>query len=150
MSGWLTGRVVENRHWTENLFSLRVEGVPLRFQAGQFVRIALDIEGERVARAFSFVNPPDDPMLEFYGVIVPQGPLSPRLARLDAGDALHVASNPAGWLTTPVLAPEVARAVIRCNPAFVATYDPRNPFAAVALATMAPSSRKSTALTSAA
>ncbi|HWI37745.1 MAG TPA: ferredoxin--NADP reductase [Burkholderiales bacterium] len=98
MSGWLTGRVVENRHWTENLFSLRVEGVPLRFQAGQFVRIALDIEGERVARAFSFVNPPDDPMLEFYGVIVPQGPLSPRLARLDAGDALHVATNPAGWL----------------------------------------------------
>ena len=98
MSGWLTGRVVENRHWTENLFSLRVEGVPLRFQAGQFVRIALDIEGERVARAFSFVNPPDDPTLEFYGVIVPQGPLSPRLARLNAGDALHVATNPAGWL----------------------------------------------------
>jgi ferredoxin--NADP+ reductase len=98
MSSWLTGRVVENRHWTENLFSLRVEGVPLRFQAGQFVRIALDIEGERVARAFSFVNPPDDPMLEFYGVIVPQGPLSPRLARLNAGDALHVATNPAGWL----------------------------------------------------
>ena len=98
MSGWLTGRVVENRHWTGNLFSLRVEGVPLRFQAGQFVRIALDIEGERVARAFSFVNPPDDPMLEFYGVIVPQGPLSPRLARLNAGDALHVATNPGGWL----------------------------------------------------
>lgn len=98
MSTWLTGRVVENRHWTENLFSLRVEGVPLRFQAGQFVRIALDIEGERVARAFSFVNPPDDPLLEFYGVIVPQGPLSPRLARLAAGDALHVATNPAGWL----------------------------------------------------
>ena len=98
MSSWLTGRVVENRHWTENLFSLRVEGVPLRFQAGQFVRIALDIEGERVARAFSFVNPPDDPTLEFYGVIVPQGPLSPRLARLQAGDALHVAPNPAGFL----------------------------------------------------
>ena len=98
MSNWLTGRVVENRHWTENLFSLRVEGVPLRFQAGQFVRIALDVGGERVARAFSFVNPPDDPMLEFYGVIVPQGPLSPRLARLQAGDALHVAPNPAGFL----------------------------------------------------
>ena len=98
MSNWLTGRVVENRHWTENLFSLRVEGVPLRFQAGQFVRIALDVGGERVARAFSFVNPPDDPMLEFYGVIVPQGPLSPRLGRLQTGDALHVAPNPAGFL----------------------------------------------------
>jgi ferredoxin/flavodoxin---NADP+ reductase len=98
MSGWLTGRVVENRRWTDSLFSLRVEGAPLRFQAGQFVRIALDIEGERVARAFSFVNPPDEPTHEFYGVIVPQGPLSPRLAKLNAGDALHVAPNPAGFL----------------------------------------------------
>jgi ferredoxin--NADP+ reductase len=95
---WLTGTVVENRHWTDTLFSLRVQGAPLGFQAGQFVRIALDINGERVARAFSFVNPPDDPLLEFYGVIVPQGPLSPRLARLNAGDALHVAGNPAGFL----------------------------------------------------
>ena len=102
MSGWLTGRVVENRHWTETLFSLRVEGVQSRFQAGQFVRIALDtIEGDagsRVARAFSFVNPPDDPTLEFYGVVVPEGPLSPRLNRLQPGDALHVAPNPAGFL----------------------------------------------------
>ena len=95
---WLKGKVVENRHWTEALFSLRVEAPKLAFQAGQFVRIALDIEGERVARAFSFVNPPEDPTLEFYGVIVPQGPLSPRLARLDAGDALFIASNPAGFL----------------------------------------------------
>ncbi len=95
---WLTGKVIENRHWTESLFSLRVQGAELDFRAGQFVRIALDIEGQRVARAFSFVNPPQDPTLEFYGVIVPGGPLSPRLARLQAGDALHVAANPAGFL----------------------------------------------------
>jgi len=99
MSGkWLTARVIENRHWTDNLFSLRVEGARPTFQAGQFVRIALDIDGERVARAFSFVNAPDDPVLEFYGVIVPQGPLSPRLAKLQANDALYVAPNPAGFL----------------------------------------------------
>ena len=99
---WLNGKVVENRHWTETLFSLRVEAPSLAFQAGQFVRIALDtVEGDagsRVARAFSFVNPPQDPTLEFYGVIVPGGPLSPRLARLRAGDTLHIASNPAGFL----------------------------------------------------
>jgi ferredoxin--NADP+ reductase len=95
---WLTGKVVENRHWTETLFSLRVDGAPLNFQAGQFVRIALDIGGERVARAFSFVNPPQDSVLEFYGVIVLEGPLSPRLAKLKSGDALHVAGNPAGFL----------------------------------------------------
>ena len=95
---WLNGKVVETRHWTETLFSLRVEAPSLPFQAGQFVRIALDVEGERVARAFSFVNPPEDATLEFYGVIVPGGPLSPRLARLRAGDPLHIASNPAGFL----------------------------------------------------
>jgi ferredoxin--NADP+ reductase len=95
---WLTGRIIENRVWTDTLFSLRVEAPPLAFQAGQFVRIALDVEGQQVARAFSFVNPPEDPLLEFYGVIVPEGPLSPRLARLRAGDVLQVASNPAGFL----------------------------------------------------
>lgn len=95
---WLTGKVIENRHWTESLFSLRVEAPQLSFEAGQFVRIALDVEGERVARAFSFVNPPGDPVLEFYGVIVPEGPLSPRLAKLKGGDALYIAHNPAGFL----------------------------------------------------
>jgi ferredoxin/flavodoxin---NADP+ reductase len=99
MSTWLEGRVVENRHWTEALFSLKVAGAPLGFQAGQFVRIALDIGGERVARPFSFVNPPQDPVHEFYGIVVPEGPLSPRLAELAAGDRLYVASNPAGFLT---------------------------------------------------
>jgi ferredoxin--NADP+ reductase len=98
MTKWLEGKVIENRHWTETLFSLRVEGAPLSFEAGQFVRIALDIGGERVARPFSMVNTPDDPVLEFYGIVVPEGPLSPRLAQLDAGDTLYVAPNPAGFL----------------------------------------------------
>ena len=95
---WLEATVLENRHWTEALFSLRVEAPRLAFEAGQFVRIALDIEGERIARPFSLVNPPQDPVLEFYGIVVPEGPLSPRLEKLSAGDRLHVASNPAGFL----------------------------------------------------
>ena len=98
MTAWSEGKVIENRHWTGSLFSLRVEGPRPAFEAGQFVRIALQIEGERVARPFSFVNPPHDPVMEFYGVVVPEGPLSPRLARLERGDELLVASNPAGFL----------------------------------------------------
>jgi ferredoxin--NADP+ reductase len=94
-SRWLEGRVIENRHWAEAIFSLRVEAPRLSFQAGQFVRIGLE---ESLVRAFSFVNPPQDPVLEFYGIVVPEGPLSPRLARLRPGDALYVASNPAGFL----------------------------------------------------
>jgi ferredoxin--NADP+ reductase len=98
MSAWLNGRVLEHRAWTETLFSLRVESPRLQFEAGQFVRIALDIGSERIARPFSFVNAPEDPVLEFYGVIVPEGPLSPHLARLKAGDPLYVADNPSGFL----------------------------------------------------
>ena len=94
-SKWLESRVIENRRWTDALFSLRVEGPQLRFEAGQFVRIALD---QRIARPFSFVNPPDDPVLEFYGIVVPEGPLSPRLMELRAGERLLVAPNPAGFL----------------------------------------------------
>lgn len=95
MSKWLEARVVENKHWTDALFSLRVEGPEVGFEAGQFVRIALE---ENLARPFSFVNPPQDPVLEFYGIVVPEGPLSPRLERLRPGDRLLVASNPAGFL----------------------------------------------------
>jgi ferredoxin--NADP+ reductase len=95
---WLETTVVENRRWTDHLFSLRTEGAALDFQAGQFVRIALDIDGERIARPFSFVNPPQDGTLEFYGIVVPEGLLSPRLEKLAAGERLYVASNPAGFL----------------------------------------------------
>lgn len=95
---WLEGSVVEARHWTENLFSLRVQGVPLDFEAGQFARIALDVAGERIARPFSIASPPTDPLLEFYCRLVPEGSLSPRLCELKAGDHLYVAPNPAGRL----------------------------------------------------
>ena len=105
MSGWLQGRVIENRAWTDTLFSLRVECPRLSFEAGQFVRIGLDVAGELVARPFSFVNAPADPVLEFYGVVVPEGPLSPALARLKAGDSLQVADKPAGWLILPEVPP---------------------------------------------
>lgn len=98
MSAWLEAKVLENRAWTDALFSLRVEGPRLAFEAGQFVRIGLKVDGEVVGRPFSFVNAPEDPVLEFYGIVVPEGPLSPRLARLRAGDTLLVADNPAGWL----------------------------------------------------
>jgi ferredoxin--NADP+ reductase len=98
MSKWLEASVVENRHWTEALFSLRVRAPRLRFEAGQFVKLALDVDGERVARPFSFVNPPDATLLEFYGVVVAEGPLSPRLARLAVGDPVYLSPNPSGFL----------------------------------------------------
>jgi ferredoxin--NADP+ reductase len=43
--------------------------------------------------------------MEFYGVIVPQGPLSPRLSGLKAGDTLYVADNPSGFLVLAEVPP---------------------------------------------
>lgn len=105
MGAWLEARVIENRHWTPALFSLRLAGPALGFEAGQFVKLALDIDGERVARPFSFVNPPGELPLEFYGVIVPGGPLSPRLACLQPGDGVYLASNPSGFLVLSEVPP---------------------------------------------
>lgn len=101
MTSWLEGTVVGQTRWTERLLSLRVDAPPVPFEAGQFARLALDVEGERVARPYSFVNPPQAAPLEFYYAIVPEGPLSPRLARLVAGDKVFVAPNPAGFLVLP-------------------------------------------------
>lgn len=98
MSKWLEGRVVGQTRWTDRLCSLQVRAPLGRFEAGQFTKLALDIDGERVARPYSLVNAPGTEPLEFYYTVVEAGPLSPRLAALDAGDAVHVAPNPAGFL----------------------------------------------------
>ena len=98
MSKWLEGRVVGQTRWTERLCSLRVQAPFGPFEAGQFTKLALDIAGERVARPYSLVNAPAAEPLEFYYNVVRDGPLSPRLAALTAGDAVHVAPNPAGFL----------------------------------------------------
>jgi ferredoxin--NADP+ reductase len=99
MSGrWIEGRVAGQRRWTERLHSLQVDAEVGPFEAGQFAKLALDVDGERVARPYSFVNAPGDQPCEFYYVEVPAGPLSPRLAQLAAGDAVFLAPNPSGFL----------------------------------------------------
>jgi ferredoxin--NADP+ reductase len=99
MSGrWIEGRVAGQRRWTERLHSLQVDAEVGPFEAGQFTKLALDVDGERVARPYSFVNAPGARPCEFYYVEVPAGPLSPRLARLASGDAVFLAPNPSGFL----------------------------------------------------
>jgi ferredoxin--NADP+ reductase len=99
MADWLTGKVIEKIQWNERLFSLRIQCDFNDFESGQFVRVALDIEGERVARPYSLVNRPDDEYLEIYFNIVEQGPLTPRLAGLESGDEIFVTDRANGFLT---------------------------------------------------
>lgn len=94
-STWQVGEVVENRAWTERLFSLRIAVHQQPFKAGQFVRLQLEVDGELVAKPYSVVNPPDElDMLEVFYSTVPNGKLSNALAKLHAGDRIEV-SQPA-------------------------------------------------------
>ncbi|EAA3681283.1 ferredoxin--NADP(+) reductase [Salmonella enterica] len=97
MADWVTGKVTKVQNWTDALFSLTVHAPINPFTAGQFTKLGLEIDGERVQRAYSYVNAPDNPNLEFYLVTVPQGKLSPRLAALKPGDEVQVVSDASGF-----------------------------------------------------
>ncbi len=98
MANWLNSKVVEKIQWNARLFSLRIQSDLKKFEAGQFVRVALDIAGERVARPYSLVNKPGDDYLEIYFNIVDEGPLTPKLAALEAGDEIFVSDRANGFL----------------------------------------------------
>lgn len=97
MAEWVNGEVKEVKNWTDALFSLRVKAPIDPFIAGQFAKLALEIDGERVQRAYSYVNAPKDDLLEFYLVTVPDGKLSPHLHALQPGDQVMVTNEAAGF-----------------------------------------------------
>ena len=97
MADWVSGKVTKVEYWTDALFSLYVRAPVHPFTAGQFTKLGLEIDGERVQRAYSYVNAPGNPDLEFYLVTVPEGKLSPRLASLKPGDEVLVVSEAAGF-----------------------------------------------------
>ncbi|MEX0562859.1 ferredoxin--NADP(+) reductase [Raoultella terrigena] len=97
MADWVSGKVTKVEFWTDALFSLHVRAPVHPFTAGQFAKLGLDVDGERVQRAYSYVNAPSNPDLEFYLVTVPEGKLSPRLAALKPGDDVQIVSEAAGF-----------------------------------------------------
>lgn len=97
MADWVTGIVTQVQHWTDSLFSLTVRAPINTFTAGQFTKLGLNIESERVQRAYSYVNAPGNENLEFYLVDVPAGKLSPHLHALQPGDEIMVVSEASGF-----------------------------------------------------
>lgn len=97
MANWVEGRVIRLRQWTDELYSIQVDAQVAAFTAGQFTRLALEIDGEMVARPYSFVNGPDNPVHEFYFITVRDGPLTHELVKLKPGDAIHLAPKGAGF-----------------------------------------------------
>lgn len=98
MAKFIEGRVVGQRRWTEHLLTLQVDAAPIPFEAGQFVKLALPVEGEMLARAYSIASAPEARPYEFLYVIVPDGPLTTRLARLRSGDPVWLSARAVGFL----------------------------------------------------
>lgn len=96
---WCEGRVNEIHRWTDKLYSIRLRAEVEPFTAGQFTKLGLVIDDELVSRPYSYVNAPHESDLEFYFVIVPEGPLTNRMVAMSGGDAIQVMRKPAGFLT---------------------------------------------------
>ncbi len=99
--------VTEVRRWTDGLFSFRVTRPrSLRFRSGEFVMIGLMGEnGRPLLRAYSIASPSWDDELEFYSIIVPDGPLTSRLRHVEPGDRVILRPKPVGTLVHDALTP---------------------------------------------
>ncbi len=91
------------RHdWAPHLFSFRtVRPDGIAFAPGQFVRIGLPgADGLVVWRAYSIASPATADHLEFYSIVVPDGPFTRPLSRCRVGDAIRVDPTVYGFLRT--------------------------------------------------
>jgi len=95
---WVQGEVVDVKHWTETLYSVKVSAPNVEFIAGQYTKVSLSINDQEVARPYSFVNSPNEDILEFYSVSVPNGPLSTAMQKLKEGDNISVGPKGNGFL----------------------------------------------------
>lgn len=105
MAEWVNASIKEVKNWTDSLFSLIVTAPIDPFIAGQFAKLALETDGERVQRAYSFVNAPGNGLLEFYIVNVPEGKLSPNLHQLQPGQQVMITKESAGFFILDEIPP---------------------------------------------
>jgi ferredoxin--NADP+ reductase len=99
MATWIKAEVVENQHWTKDLFSLVLSAPIEPFTAGQFTKLGMEIDGKLIQRAYSFVNPPQSKYHEVYATRVADGLMSPRLHALEPGETVMITKDPAGYFT---------------------------------------------------
>lgn len=103
MSKWVQGKLVGKKRWTDRLVSIEIAAPDVTFAAGQFARLGLPAPAgskeEMIGRPYSFVNPPDAPRHEFFFNVLPEGPLSPRLACLERDDPVWLLPIANGFFT---------------------------------------------------
>ncbi len=100
-------KVTQVRHWTENLFSFRItRPKSFKFRSGEFVMIGLlDRNDKPILRAYSICSPSWSEELEFYSIIVKDGPLTSKLKNIKIGDEIIMMPKSTGTLVLDALKP---------------------------------------------
>ena len=94
----IQGEILEVIHWTDKLYSLKINAPGVDFTPGQFAKLGMMIDDEFISRPYSFVNSPDENILEFYSIHVPDGPLSTKMKDLKKGEEIHISRQGSGFL----------------------------------------------------
>ena len=98
MSAWVEAIVVERCEWADGLMTLKLDAELEPFEPGQWSNIALEVDGERVRRAYSLASAPGRPP-ELYVALVPEGRFTPRLFASRVGDRIDIERKPQGFFT---------------------------------------------------
>ena len=106
---FIEGRITGRTDYTDVLFSLRIDAAIAPFEAGQYCRLGLALngatggaDGSITFRPYSMVNAPHQAPLEIILIKVPAaegGVLSPALHQLQVGDSVCVAPTAFGYFT---------------------------------------------------
>ena len=99
-------KVLSVTHWTTNLFSFQIERPKdFKFKSGEFVMIGLPNSDKPILRAYSICSPSWDEKLEFYSIIVENGPLTSKLKNIKINDEIILMSKSTGTLILDALKP---------------------------------------------
>jgi ferredoxin/flavodoxin---NADP+ reductase len=106
MSNLNQERVLDVRHWTDDLFSFKVtRDSAFRFVNGQFTMIGIEVDGKPLMRAYSMASANHEEHLEFFSIKVADGALTSRIQHLSEGDPILVGRKPTGTLIQDNLLP---------------------------------------------
>jgi len=83
---YVLGRVVSRREISPELWVVRVQpSEKISFQPGQYVTAGLPGPTRMIERPYSVVSSPEEPELEFFLELVPEGQLTPQLYQAPVG-----------------------------------------------------------------
>jgi ferredoxin--NADP+ reductase len=104
MNGWVGASLLARHDWADGLATFRFDAELEPFEPGQWLKIALTIEGERVSRAYSLASAPGQAP-ELFLNRVAEGVFTPALFQLAPGARVEIQTKAQGFFTPKWLPP---------------------------------------------